>query len=106
MPFSVGTFYKTKIVTSGVQTEFERQAVYVPDAELSDSEDLEDEDDAEIPDIADKDFIPNLDAFEILGTELEDSDCHSDESNEEDVIPTESAEGKAETRWKKSHKVV
>lgn len=98
MPFSVGSFYKTKVSTSGVRRELQRHAVYIPDAQLSDAEDLGEEDDAEMPDVAVEDTIPNLDSFGILDTELEDRDRLSDESDEEDDEMYEPTVGSANAK--------
>ena len=100
MPFAASNFYKTKVSTSGVRREFERQAVYIPDAQLSDAEDLEEDDDAEMPDLADEDFIPNLDEIEISETEVEDKDSCSDVSSGENDMTNESTEGNAKTKKK------
>ena len=53
-----------------------------------------------MPDVAGEDCIPYLDEFEILGTEMEDWDGHSDESCEEDDMANELAEGRAKQRSK------
>ena len=42
MPFSVGTFYKSRISTLGVNRESREQAVSIPDPDLSETEELED----------------------------------------------------------------
>ena len=44
MPFAVRSFYKTRVTNQGVVNERTRNAVFVPDAEHSDTEDLVDDD--------------------------------------------------------------
>ena len=100
MPFSVANFYKTKISTSGVGRESEQHAVYVPDAQLSDTEDLEEEEDAEILDVAKEDLTQSFDSFEILETRVDDREDCSDESGEEGEGINESTDGIAATKKK------
>ena len=100
MPFKVSKVYSTKISTFGVRREFEHQAVYIPEAQLSDVKDLEEEDDPEIPHVMNNDFMPNPRAFETLRAEVEDRESYSDEFSEEGDIANESSEGLAKAKRK------